>query len=281
MNSFDYFYNQAKSYKFMSEEFSTLKLTFDDPIPNVATIMFNRPEAMNALNSTLIGELDLAINEIEFKKKKIRAVVITGAGKAFIAGADIAEMVKLSAIQARHFLFSAQQTLNRLENLSMPTIAMINGFALGGGLETALACDIRVASKKALLGLPEVSLGIIPAAGGTQRLTRLIGVGKAKLMILTGKNIKADKAFEYGIVTSVVEPEELEDEVKGILKDIVSKAPIAVSLAKKSIENALNENLRAGLELELDKGVDCFLTQDLREGMTAFLEKRKPEYKGI
>lgn len=264
----------------MESDYTTLNLTFDDPLPMVAKIEFDRPEALNALNSTLIGELDMAINEIVFNKDKIRAVVLTGAGKAFIAGADIAEMVKLSALEARHFLHSAQQALNRLESLPMPTIAMINGFALGGGLETALACDIRIASDKVLVGLPEVSLGIIPSVGGTQRLTNLIGVGLSKLMILTGRNISASKAMEYGIVSSVVPQEQLENELLDILKQILSKAPVAVKLAKESIENALSENLSAGLELELNKGVECFLTDDLREGMNAFLEKRKPEYKG-
>ncbi|MCY3412643.1 MAG: enoyl-CoA hydratase/isomerase family protein [Candidatus Heimdallarchaeota archaeon] len=261
-------------------EFETIKLTFDDPIPSVAKIVFSRPKAMNALNSTMISELDLAVNEIEFRRKEIRAVLLTGEGKAFIAGADIAEMAKLSAVEARHFLYSAQQTLNRLENLPMPTIALINGYALGGGLETALACDIRIASEKAVVGLPEVSLGIIPAAGGTQRLTRLVGVGMSKLMILTGRHLNAEEALANRIVTQLIPHEDLEAEVIKILKEITSQAPLAVSFAKKSIHNALDEILRVGLELELDKGVDCFLTQDLREGMNAFLEKRKPEYQG-
>lgn len=264
----------------MESDYANLKLTFDDPFPMVAKIEFDRPGALNAMNSDLIAELDMAINEIVFKRDKIRAVVLTGAGKAFIAGADISEMVQLSALEARHFLHSAQQTLNRLENLPMPTIATINGYALGGGLETALACDIRIASDKAMLGLPEVSLGIIPSAGGTQRLTNLVGVGLSKLMILTGRIISADKALEYGIVSTVVPLDELEHELHEILNQILSKAPIAVKLAKESIENALSENIRAGLELELNKGVECFLTEDLREGMTAFLEKRKADYKG-
>ena len=264
----------------MDFDYKTIKLLLNDPFDKVAKIVINRPDKLNALNSEVIKELDLAINEIEYRKNEIWAVLITGSGdRAFIAGADIAEMVKLSPPEARYFLYSAQHMLNRLENLSMPVIAAINGAALGGGFEVALACDIRIASDKALIGLPEVTLGIIPSAGGTQRLTRLIG-DNSKYIIMTGKNFSASEALSMGIINEVVPYEKFEESVVSLIKKIINLAPIALSAAKKSIRAALDENLRAGLELELDKAVECFQTNDLREGMTAFLEKRKAEFKG-
>jgi enoyl-CoA hydratase len=264
----------------MEFDYKTIKLLLNDPFEKVAKIVINRPDKLNAINSEVIKELDLAINEIEYRKKEIWAVIVTGSGdKAFIAGADIAEMVKLSPPEARYFLYSAQQMLNRLENLPMPVIAAINGTALGGGFELALSCDIRIASDKALIGLPEVSLGIIPSAGGTQRLTRLIG-DNSKYIIMTGKKFSASEALSIGIVNEVVPHEKFDEVVVSLIKKIISLAPIALSAAKKSIRAALDENLRAGLELELDKAVECFQTKDLREGMTAFLEKRKPEFRG-
>lgn len=265
----------------MEFDYNTIKLLLNDPFEKVAKIVINRPDKLNALNSEVLKELDLAINEIEYRKEKIWAVIVTGSGdQAFIAGADIAEMVNFTPPEARNFLHFAQQTLNRLENLPMPVIAAINGFALGGGLETALACDIRIASEKALIGLPEVGLGIIPAAGGTQRLTRLVGVGTAKYLILTGAKINASRALSLGIVNEVVPHEKFDEEVAKLVKLILNMGPVALSAAKKSIQTALDENLRAGLELELDKAVECFQTQDIREGMGAFLERRRPEFKG-
>ena len=265
----------------MEFNYRTIKLLLNDPFEKVAKIVINRPEKFNALNSEVIKELDLAINEIEYRKKEIWAVIVTGAGeKAFVAGADIAEMVKMTPPEARYFLHSAQQTLNRLESLPMPVIAAINGFALGGGLETALACDIRIASDTSLLGLPEVTLGIIPAAGGTQRLTRLVGVGTSKYLILTGAKLSASRALSLGIINEVVPQDKFEAEVNRLVKTILKMGPVALSAAKKSIQTALDENLRAGLELELDKAVECFQTQDLREGMKAFLERREAEFKG-
>ncbi|MHA2252073.1 MAG: enoyl-CoA hydratase/isomerase family protein [Candidatus Kariarchaeaceae archaeon] len=259
----------------------TMELKFNTPIEKVVTLTFNRPNALNALNSQVIKEIGLAIDEIEKNKGDIRAVVVTGAGdKAFIAGADISEMVKLSPPEARNFLHSAQSALNRFEMLPLPVIAAINGYALGGGLEVALACDIRIASDKAVVGLPEVGLGLIPAAGGTQRLTRLIGVGQAKYLIMTAKRIKAEDALNRGIVSKVVPHDQLHEEVINLLKEMFKLGPIAIGAAKTSIQAALNEPINAGLEIELDEAIRCFMTKDLREGMTAFLEKRPADFKG-
>ncbi len=265
----------------MDYEFKTLKLLYDTPIKNTVTLIFSRPDALNALNAKMIEELNLVINDIEYNQEKIKAVIVTGEGKAFVAGADISEMVKLSPVEARNFLHNAQQVLNRLEALPIPVIAKINGYALGGGLEVALACDIRIASDNSVLGLPEVSLGIIPAAGGTQRLTRLIGVGRSKYLIMMAKKIDAKTAYDLGIVSEVVPLDKLDDTILKTLNELYNLAPIAVSGAKKAIEAALNENIRAGLEFELDRAVRCFQSQDLREGMTAFLEKRKANFKGV
>ncbi|MHA2169308.1 MAG: enoyl-CoA hydratase/isomerase family protein [Candidatus Kariarchaeaceae archaeon] len=262
-------------------DFETLELNFNTPMDNVVTVVFNRPAALNALNSKVITELNTAIDEIEIQTHSLRAIVLTGAGdKAFIAGADISEMVRLSPGEARNFLHSAQSVLNRLEELPVPVIAAINGYAFGGGLEVALACDIRIASENAVVGLPEVSLGLIPAAGGTQRLTRLVGVGQAKYLIMTASRINADEAYRLGIVSKVVPPEELQNEVINTVTGLMKLGPVAIGAAKTSIQASLNENLIGGLEIELAEAVKCFMTKDLREGMTAFLEKRKAEFTG-
>lgn len=261
-------------------EFSTLTLTYDDPIEKVAKITFDRPKSLNALNSHVIRDLELAISELEINDRGIRALVVTGAGKAFVAGADISEMSNMTPPEARNFLYSAQQVLNRLEQLPFPVIAQINGYALGGGLEVALACDIRIASDQAVIGLPEVSLGIIPSAGGTQRLTRLVGPGVSKYLILTAKRLNAEEALNFNIINEVVAHEELFGHVIELLTNILNLAPIALASAKRSIEVADNEPLRSGLEIELNNAVECFQSEDLREGMKAFLEKRKAEFSG-
>ena len=260
--------------------FETINLEFDKPRPNVATLTFSRPNALNALNSQVSEDLRKAIEMVE-ENRNLRALIVTGDGdKAFIAGADIAEMVKLTPPQARNFLYTLQHLLNRFERLSIPIIARINGYALGGGLETALACDIRIASENAVLGLPEVTLGLIPAGGGTQRLTRVIGEGRAKNMILLAKRVKAQEALNLGIVTSVVPQTELDAEVDRTLDTLLNLAPVSLGAAKHAIQIASDEKLISGLEIELDEAVRCFQTKDLREGMNAFLEKRKAEFSG-
>jgi len=262
-------------------DYQTLRLEFNKPRPNVVTLTFDRPDALNALNSQVSSDLKAAIAEIENNISEIRAVVVTGEGnKSFVAGADIAEMVKLTPPEARSFLHDIQQTFTRFENLPIPVFAKINGYALGGGLEVALACDIRIASENAVIGLPEVSLGLIPAGGGTQRLTRLVGEGHSKYLIMTGARLKAQEAFRYGIVSKVVPQDNLDEELDKLLDKVLNHAPVAIGSAKFAIQASFNEFLNSGLEIELDEAVRCFQTKDLREGMSAFLEKRKAEFTG-
>jgi len=262
-------------------DYETLELAYNDPIENVATLTLKRPKALNAMNLQMVRELSLAVSDLELKQNELRAVVVTGHGdKAFVAGADISEMVEMSPPEARNFLYSAQQVLNRLEALSLPVIAKINGYALGGGLEIALACDIRIASDNAVVGLPEVSLGLIPAAGGTQRLTKLVGQAVSKYLIMTAKRIPAEEALKYFIVSEVVPKDELDQRIMELLETFNQLGPIAVNAAKQSIEIALSEKLTPGLEIELSNAMECFQSADLREGMTAFLEKRKPNFQG-
>ncbi|MHA2252469.1 MAG: enoyl-CoA hydratase/isomerase family protein [Candidatus Kariarchaeaceae archaeon] len=262
-------------------DYQTLTLEFDKPRSQVATLTFNRPNALNALNSQVTQDLKNVITQIHQNLSSLRALVVTGQGeKSFVAGADIAEMVKLTPPEARSFLHELQQTFTKFEELPIPVIARVNGFALGGGLEVALACDIRIASENALIGLPEVSLGLIPAGGGTQRLSKVVGEGTAKYLIFTGKRLKASEALKYGIVSEVVPLDELDDAIGKILDTILNLAPVAIGSAKIAIQASFDEPLKSGLEIELDEAVKCFQTKDLREGMSAFLEKRKAEFMG-
>lgn len=264
----------------MVNNYKVINVEYDKPIEKAVTITINRPESLNALNTQVVRDLELAISDIEIRGKELRALVITGGGdRAFMAGADIAQMVNHSPAEARNFLFSANQVLNRIEALPIPVIAKINGHALGGGLELALACDIRIGVHGAYLGLPEVSLGLIPAAGGTQRLPRIVGQSVARYMILTGVRLTAEDARKYGILIKAVEKEKLDEETLNLLKMITNNGPLALRAAKKSIEYSLNEPLRAGLEVELNNAVECFQSEDLREGMKAFLEKRPANFK--
>ena len=186
----------------------------------------------------------------------------------------------MTPAQARNFLYSAQQALNRIEALPFPVIAKINGFALGGGLEIALACDIRICSDKSVLGLPEVGLGIIPAAGGTQRLTKIVGQGVAKYLIMTAKRMDAKEALHKSVVNEVIPHDELDTRIEELAKQMINLGPVALAAAKRSIEVALAERLTPGLEIELNNAVECFQSSDLREGMRAFIEKRPPNYEG-
>ncbi|HMM19937.1 MAG TPA: short-chain-enoyl-CoA hydratase [Selenomonadales bacterium] len=243
-------------------------------------VAINRPGALNALNAATICELGRLLDELS-KDDTIKAIILTGSGeKSFVAGADIAEMQAMTVIKGRNWSKSAQAVLNKIENLPKPVIAAINGYALGGGCEIAMACDIRIASDKAKLGQPEVSLGIPPGFGGTQRLARLIGKGRAKELLFTGEMIDAPEAYRIGLVNKVVAPEELMDAAKAMAKKIMSRAPVAVQACKAAVNEGLDMDLDSGIAYEAEVFGLCFATDDQKEGMAAFLEKRQVHFSG-
>jgi enoyl-CoA hydratase len=245
----------------------------------VAVITVNRPDKLNALNTPTRRDILSALDKLE-RNEDVRVVVITGAGeKAFIAGADINEFAGMTAVKQRAAM-KGRRAFDAVEDFSKPVIAMINGFCLGGGCELALACDIRIASTKAKLGQPEIKLGIIPGGGGTQRLTRIIGEGKAMELILTGDFISAEEALNLGLVNYVYAPEELEAKTMELANKIAEMSPVALAMAKASVKNAARLNLREGLDSEVDLFALCFSSEDKEEGVKAFLEKRKPDFKG-
>lgn len=245
----------------------------------VATVTIDRPDALNALNKQIIAELQDWIRTVWFDDS-IRVVIITGAGKAFISGADIAELVELGAITGARKSAVGQRLMKSLENIPKVVIAAINGFAFGGGLELALACDIRVASEKARMGLPEVKLGIIPGYGGTQRLARLIGAGRAKQMIFTGEAYKADECKEFGLIQEVWPPDEFLSKTKELAELIASRGPLAVAAAKECVNRGLDMPLSNGNDFEKITFGNIAATEDMHEGLNAFLEKRDPNFKG-
>ncbi len=260
----------------MSKSYETVLLDRRD---RVAVITINRPEKRNALNIQTRGEGAAILDELR-ADDSVRVVVITGAGdKAFIAGADIAEFAGRTAISQREIMLE-RGLFNAVDTFPKPIIAMVNGYCLGGGCEVALACDIRVASEIASFGQPEINLGIIPGGGGTQRLPRLVGEGKAMEMILTGEIIDAQTAFNLGLVNHVVPADQLEIKTMEIANRIAEKSPIALRLAKEAIKLASRSNLDEGLRREVDLFALCFSSADKAEGVAAFLEKRKPEFKG-
>lgn len=254
---------------------------FKDKEKGIARIIINRPEVRNALNQGARMELRQIVGDLK-EDKDIRVVIITGAGdKAFVAGADIAEFKEATPIiMSERAATTGQQLVNDIEGLPMPVIAVINGFCLGGGNELAMACDIRIASETAKFGQPEISIGIIPGAGGTQRLPRLIGWGRAKELIYTGRIIDAPEAERIGLVDKVVPPDKLEETVNQLAETIASKSPLIVRIAKKTINKGMYTDLAAGLSYEAMSFSLCFSTEDHSEGVMAFLEKRKPEFKG-
>jgi len=247
----------------------------------IAKLTINRPEVRNALNAATRQEIRNAIGEIE-KDGDVRVVIITGAGeKAFVSGADITAFKDATPIIMEESASTlGQQLFSNIENLSVPVIAMINGFCLGGGLELAMCCDIRIASDNAKFGQPEINIGLFPGAGGTQRLPRLIGWGKAKELIYTGKIIDAAEAERISLVDKVVPQEKLGEEVNQLAETIASKSPLIIKLVKKVINRGMYTDLAAGLAYEKANFALCFATEDHIEGVTAFLEKRKPEFKG-
>ena len=243
---------------------------------HVGVVTINRPEALNAFNDTVLRDLDEAI-KIVHDDDEVFVVVITGAGRAFGAGADLGLMSKLSAPEGKKLGELACSVFLRIENLSKPVIAAVNGYALGGGNELAMACDIRLASEKATFGQPEVGLGITPGFGGTQRLARLVSPGMAKQLIYTARNIKADEALRIGLVNAVYPAAELLPAAEKMAATIAANAPIAVRACKKAINEGLDVDMDAALVIEEKLFGSCFKTADQIEGMSAFLEKRKHE----
>lgn len=260
----------------MANSYETLLVERRD---RVAVITINRPEKRNALNIQTRAEGAAILDELR-ADDSVRVAVLTGAGdKAFIAGADIAEFAERTAIQQREVMLD-RSLFNAIDAFPKPIIAMVNGYCLGGGCEVALACDLRIASDKASFGQPEINLGIIPGGGGTQRLTRLVGEGKAMEMILSGEIISADAALAIGLVNHVVPADQLEAKTMEIATRIADKSPVALRLAKESVKLAARSNLDEGLRREVDLFSLCFSSEDKDEGVKAFLEKRKPEFKG-
>ena len=244
----------------------------------IGYVTMNRPKALNALNTEVVAELDDLFTAIE-ADDEVKIVIVTGAGRAFIGGADIAYMGALDGHKGREFVMQGQAVMDKIENLSKPVIAAINGFSLGGGNELAMSCDIRIASEAAKFGQPEVNLGIIPGYGGTQRLPRLVGKGIAKKLILTAEIIGAEEAFKIGLVDEIVPAEELMTRAEEMAKTIMSKAPIAVKMAVAAINNGMNTDLRTGVQFEAEAFQTTFNSEDRVEGMAAFLEKRPAEFK--
>lgn len=241
----------------------------------VGILTINRPEALNALNSAVLIELDLVLDQVDLKNT--RCLIITGAGeKAFIAGADVAEMSNMDEEQARVFCEVGNAIFRRIESFPIPVIAAINGYALGGGNELALSCDIRICSENAVFGQPEAGLGITPGFGGTQRLARVIGsTSKAKEILFTCRNIKSAEANDIGLVSAVYSSESLMEEAVKLANRISSQAPIAIRNIKKAVNEGLDLAMEDAIQLEVDLFSACFASEDQKEGMLAFLEKRK------
>ena len=240
----------------------------------IAVVTINRPKSLNALNSETLAELDACFSEIS-ERKDIKVVILTGSGaKAFVAGADISEMVNATPAEGRKMGMLAKEAFLKLETMPQVTIAAVNGFALGGGCEISMACDIRIASDNATFAQPETGLGIIPGFGGTQRLARLVGMGRAKEMIFTCDSVDAAEAYRIGLVNKVVAPEELMNTAKAMAKKIISKGSYAVSVAKAAINNGYDMDIKNAVEMEANLFGVVNDTHDKKEGMGAFLEKR-------
>jgi len=247
---------------------------------DIGILTVNRPDKLNAISNELTSELSSLMDELE-KDDKLRVLVITGAGdKAFVAGADIQELVDRDARMGRRVSRERQEIFSRIENLPVPVIAAVNGYALGGGLELALACNIRVCSEKAQFGAPEVKLGIIPGDGGTQRLPRLVGLGRGMEMVITGDFIDAQEAYRIGLVNKVVPPEELMKVAIELAQKIASRPPLAVRYAKEAVNRSQEGDAASGFALESYLHALTCTTEDKKEGVAAFLEKRKGKFKG-
>jgi enoyl-CoA hydratase len=246
----------------------------------IATVTINRPKALNALNVETLEELVETFEEMG-DDPKVGGVILTGEGeKAFVAGADIAEMLEMGVREAHDFSSLGQETLDMIETLEKPVIAAVNGYALGGGLEIAMACDIILASEKSRFGQPEVKLGTLPGFGGTQRLVRRVGMHLAKEIIFSGLMFDAHRALAMGLINGVYPPEQLMDAAIKMMKTIMANGPVAVALAKSAINNGADLNISTGLIIERDAFAQTFATSDQKEGMKAFLDKRDPKFKG-
>jgi enoyl-CoA hydratase len=246
----------------------------------IAYVTVNRPKVLNALNTRTWADLRAAFEQAR-ENPAARGVILTGAGdKAFIAGADISELAHLTAVEAQHSSRFGQEVLDLVENLGKPVIAAINGFALGGGCETAMACSIRVASEKARFGQPEVALGLLPGGGGTQRLPRLVGKGRALQLILSGETISAQEAYRIGLVNELVPADQLIARAEAILQKIFANAPIAVAYSLEAVNKGLDTSQAEGLALEASFFGLCAGTEDKKEGTSAFLAKRAPQFQG-
>jgi enoyl-CoA hydratase len=256
--------------------YKTIKLDVSD---SIATLTFNRPEVLNAINPEMIEEFRVALAEI-LETPEVRVLVLAGAGKAFVAGADIRILQGLDPLGAKRFAELGQSTLFALEDMDIPVIACVNGFALGGGCEIAMACDFICASESASFGQPEINLGLIPGFGGTQRMVRLVGKGRAKELCMTGRVITAQEAFSMGLVTRVFPADSLMDETLKIARTIAEKGRVSLRAAKHVIDDGFDVDLKAGCALEADAFSLCFASPDQQEGTAAFLEKRPPKFTG-
>jgi len=246
---------------------------------NIATLTVNRPEVLNALNQATIQELHQAVAELE-QDKTVKVVVLTGAGKAFIAGADIKQMSTMSTLEAKQFSELGHGLLDAIRGSRLPFIAMINGYALGGGCELLMACDITVAARGAKLGQPEINLGISPGFCGTQCLPRLVGRAKAKEVMLTGQNITAEEAHRIGLINRVVDDDKLTEETLKLAELIAQKSPVQTAFIKALVNKGTDIDMHSACALEISYFSSSFATEDQKEGMKAFLEKRKPSFKG-
>ena len=244
----------------------------------IAIVTMDRPKALNALSDKTLNELDRIFTYLA-GAEEILGIILTGEGKGFVAGADISQMQPYGPSEGRAYADRAQTLFNKIEGIEKPVIAAVNGYALGGGCELAMSCDIRIASEKAVFGQPEANLGVIPCFGGTQRLPRLVGTGIAKELIYTGRQVKAAEAKEIGLVNQVVPADALLDAAKDMMNAIPGKAPIAIRYSKVAINRGMDVDLRAGLELEKDLAALTFGTEDKQEGMDAFLAKRPAVFK--
>ncbi|NLO21158.1 MAG: enoyl-CoA hydratase/isomerase family protein [Syntrophomonadaceae bacterium] len=257
-------------------DFKTIALSIDQ---GIATLLLNSPQTMNALSSELMGELGTAVNMVK-NNKQVRVLLISGSQKVFAAGGDIKAMAECNPEQARAYIEPIHQVFDDMASLPQASIAAISGFAFGGGVELSLACDFRIAAENAKFGFPEINLGIFPAAGGSQRLPRLIGVQGCKRLMFTGETINAATAIALGLVDQVVPTEQLMEEAKQLALKLSQKPPLALMKLKESIQQGINTDLATAMKMEMDKCCSLFATRDQKEGMQAFMERREAIFKG-